>query len=1314
MNEAEEELSILQSIIGSDKISKVSENQYNVTVCSPSATITISFIFPNNYPESPPAFNFIDTGTLFEGQIDKLKNQITNHFIHTKGFPALVPLIIQIQTNIHNQIHSPSLGHLSSISTGPNTPSILGKKRRLPNSAKKEADPHIKWDISSQLSDSDLKIDSLLAFFFYKAVQQHRISKNDTNNRLNLDKDSDETDNYTFLSCLDNLRTLGLIRSDESVDKYENELKSIISFISTNKAMSPEIKDTLIPQTESDNSIEIDNDKNLLSYRGSISNQARFFRLFTELDKLGRGGYGSVIKAKYNFDNAIYAVKCVPIDDDSASDLNRECKVLSLLHHRYIVRYYSAWIDTVNKEEAERIRKTFHFEEDDQLFDTLTSAFAESTGQSYETSSQRLDSSTSDNDDEFSVHDKKPRKKGKVDDSLSLGFSFSNSYPANDNNDVEEEEEEDQQNYFLGNNAHDDDSENTYDGSLNRSSLFYDQDWTPEATSSDDVIFGSHKQHHINHQNESTNHHLNFGLQDDLEFIDHNDDYDEEEEDDYEEDLLFDRNNVNNHFDEDLVVFGNGGSGHTEDDTEEEEEKSKKHKLKKSKKKHISRSIEPSFLFMQMEYCSGLSLDQMFHEDSFFQDTNKQWMITREILEGLDYLHKQGIIHRDLKPSNIFISENGNVKIGDFGLSRKAKSSNTINSSTADFDGFELEAGSGIQGSFPYMAPEVMKSGEYDTSSDMYSFGVILFEIWYKFSTWSERARVLKQLTDHQPPPQQWEAKHANIAWMVKHLMLEQPEKRPSAAQLLKSNKIQQINVELTNEDVADLLRAIKSGTMQTSPSTTTLLDALFSKQCIESFKQEEMEELKPTNTNINENEKIQIEEFVFSPFLDLIEIYGASFLSSPIIEPLTNDQTQGIPVMRKNGSLYALQGSTYHFMIKEILKNGIVSARFAQMSQIIKEIDLKKPVEVCMSFDLVSEQKPSDVDIDEDDDVSITLNKEWTEQLECYQFAIDYIRKILPNADILARITSSDIALAVLEREIGQKVTIKTIKNYLNKQNVDQQIIQKIEEIKESTFDKIPNHITAKEICDDFIIALKSLNLLATDYDSEPNFDDISPKIKWEFDLFGETILDFNGISCKLYVNDHPFASIGQMYNTFFNELKQLDSSIQFLSPPIITSCRIDFNSICSIVKDLQNSPNPINLVRRKKIFILPTSVNIEEAGENFLSMKAKANHDNNQLIFQVIEYLRVHQKFPSYGNPNNVFHASFIVDLIKENDGGFVYKDFIESKLQEGYDYVIIVTLTTAHQQFFLDHEDELIVSALMSWSNRSKIFCPGRFTK
>ena len=276
--------------------------------------------------------------------------------------------------------------------------------------------------------------------------------------------------------------------------------------------------------------------------------------------------------------------------------------------------------------------------------------------------------------------------------------------------------------------------------------------------------------------------------------------------------------------------------------------------------------------------------------------------------------------------------------------------------------------------------------------------------------------------------------------------------------------------------------------------------------------------------------------------------------------------------------------------MIKEILKNGIVSARFAQMSQIIKEIDLKKPVEVCMSFDLVSEQKPSDVDIDEDDDVSITLNKEWTEQLECFQFAIDYIRKILPNADILARITSSDIALAVLEHEIGQKVTIKTIKNYLNKQNVDQQIIQKIEEIKNYTFDKIPNHITAKEICDDFVIALKSLNLLATDSDSEPNFDDLSPKVKWEFDLFGETILDFNGISCKLYVNDRPFASIGQMYNTFFNELKQLDSSIQLLSPPIITSCRIDFNSVCSMVKDLQNSPNPINLVRRKKIFILPT----------------------------------------------------------------------------------------------------------------------------
>ncbi len=75
-----------------------------------------------------------------------------------------------------------------------------------------------------------------------------------------------------------------------------------------------------------------------------------------------------------------------------------------------------------------------------------------------------------------------------------------------------------------------------------------------------------------------------------------------------------------------------------------------------------------------MEFCERNTLHQLIKTGALVQDEDERWRIFRQILEGLNNIHHQGIIHRDLKPSNIFISREGHVKIGDFGLATEGGS----------------------------------------------------------------------------------------------------------------------------------------------------------------------------------------------------------------------------------------------------------------------------------------------------------------------------------------------------------------------------------------------------------------------------------------------------------------------------------------------------------------------------------------------------------------------------------------------------------------------------------------------------------------
>ena len=100
---------------------------------------------------------------------------------------------------------------------------------------------------------------------------------------------------------------------------------------------------------------------------------------------------------------------------------------------------------------------------------------------------------------------------------------------------------------------------------------------------------------------------------------------------------------------------------------------------------------------------------------------------------GINWLHGIcGIIHRDLKPANLLLDANGTVKVTDFGFSEIIRGANTRNGKIADSSSSATPANKdvkGPKGTLLYMAPEVMKMEAFDSSSDVYSFGIILYEM---------------------------------------------------------------------------------------------------------------------------------------------------------------------------------------------------------------------------------------------------------------------------------------------------------------------------------------------------------------------------------------------------------------------------------------------------------------------------------------------------------------------------------------------------------------------------------------------------------
>lgn len=214
-------------------------------------------------------------------------------------------------------------------------------------------------------------------------------------------------------------------------------------------------------------------------------------------------------------------------------------------------------------------------------------------------------------------------------------------------------------------------------------------------------------------------------------------------------------------------------------------------KDKRSMMKSIStRILQKSTLFIQMEYCENRTLYDLIHTENLNNQREEYWRLFRQILEALSYIHSQGIIHRDLKPMNIFIDESRNVKIGDFGLAKNVqKPQDSLRVDSYVSTGSTGDLTSAI-GTALYVASEVITShGNYNEKVDMYSLGVIFFEMVYPFDTGMERINVIKKLRNSDVEfPSDFDSEKLKTEKKIIRLLLDHdPNKRPTAAALLRS-----------------------------------------------------------------------------------------------------------------------------------------------------------------------------------------------------------------------------------------------------------------------------------------------------------------------------------------------------------------------------------------------------------------------------------------------------------------------------------------------------------------------------------------------
>jgi serine/threonine-protein kinase len=178
--------------------------------------------------------------------------------------------------------------------------------------------------------------------------------------------------------------------------------------------------------------------------------------------------------------------------------------------------------------------------------------------------------------------------------------------------------------------------------------------------------------------------------------------------------------------------------------------------------------------YIAMEYLPGRSLKQLIRQDAPL-DPIQAIDLATQILRAARFAHRRGVIHRDLKPHNVIVDDGGHAKVTDFGIARAGASDMT-------------ETGS-IMGTSQYLSPEQAQGLSVGATSDLYSVGIVLYEMLtgrVPFDAESAVTIALKHVAEAPPPPSHYNPSiPPELEQVILWTLNKNPQDRPTDADQL-------------------------------------------------------------------------------------------------------------------------------------------------------------------------------------------------------------------------------------------------------------------------------------------------------------------------------------------------------------------------------------------------------------------------------------------------------------------------------------------------------------------------------------------------
>ncbi|KAJ2159991.1 eukaryotic translation initiation factor 2-alpha kinase [Coemansia sp. RSA 552] len=492
---------------------------------------------------------------------------------------------------------------------------------------------------------------------------------------------------------------------------------------------------------------------------------SRYRTDFEEVEFLGKGGFGSVVKARNVIDGRFYAIKKIRLDardTESKRKIFREVTTLSRLHHQNVVRYYTTWI-----EDAPELMGGIA-EEDEEDSDSVFGLASHSEWSTEDESGMSDSSSSSSSTDSDDMLAQSGPRRGDAETTGSDELGSKNRV-------------------FSA----------IRFGTMGRA-----------AAAAQDTRAIMPRQPQQKQQQQSVREFR-------IEFTDSP-----------EQSMYSD-----SHEQSESGEFGAvSSSRQTEAELSEfllQQQQQHTERLKPRPRRKKPAPRKNQILYIQMEYCENKTLSDLIREGL---SEKEAWRLFQQILEGLQHIHQCGVIHRDLKPVNAFLDAAGDIKIGDFGLATSSFAQ--IDSAgvlrNISIDRSLEDALTADVGTSTYVAPEVMSQtssgARYNQKVDMYSLGIMFFEMCYPMRTGMERAAVLRNLrTAEIVFPKDFAQEKLPLQYqIIRRLLTHSPRARPSSAELLESDLLPP---KMEDEHIQETIRTIAN---PSQPYFARLMDSLF------------------------------------------------------------------------------------------------------------------------------------------------------------------------------------------------------------------------------------------------------------------------------------------------------------------------------------------------------------------------------------------------------------------------------------------------------------------------------------------------------